>query len=607
MIPTGPPAFVGRHRWRVGANEVARCGSAICRSCAALAQTVGMSNEQRVARTKRCPDPSPAVVKQLFGTAAQCGQPTCNETLYRIENDRPALNCRIAHIRASSPNGPRSDPLMRCDEVNAFDNLLLLCQFHASLIDDSWEDFPVDMLADWKRQQVAHASVLGIARQPTDSEVAELIIESRSSDTVMRSASVDLARATRRLRSAAERTRDEPRRIEAEQSAAERQLQRGTFAFNSETGERLQAQLSRNEQLLFAARISESLAASRASVETVADSVLAEAAGLAAALGAAGSGAYAWVERSVRDVVERSGEWNDALTGALEQLDAAVSALIDTAAGRATHVPPPPAPVPPEEPSPVSRFFERCEEVHERAARHGRVDHLPFDEALRVELLDVAPDCAAVPTVMSLVPFDSRTNASLAAAVMKNCDDEQFAHAVQTAADLHPEAAAAHHLLQLRFLAAEHEWAERHALVQIACNDLSAEILQRLDSREYWERNVEHGSFLLRFAEMMTDAEEVSSALVHVVARGTALESVLIALAETVETHDSTTGEFLEIKRRYRGPDGPGGDSLPSCVPVDEFCASIRRRWPAPDVAGSEAERLAGDFLSARCSQTPTP
>lgn len=586
-------------------GKVALCGADVRLRCTEVTQTMEMSNAERVARTRRCSDPSPAVVKQLFGTAVQCGQPTCNETLYRIENGRPALNCRIAHIRASSPNGPRADPYMSCDEVNAFDNLLLLCLFHAALIDDSWEDFSADMLADWKRQQVAQASILGAARQPTDSEVAELIVESRPADVVTRSASVDVARASRSLRSAAERTRDEPQRILAEQRAAERQLQRGSFAFDSETGERLQMQLSRNEQRQFSVRISEALAASRPSVEAAADSVLAEAAGLAAALGADGSDARAWVERSVAEVVQRSGEWNDELDGALDQLDASVSALIDTAAGRTTHVPPPPAPSPPEEPSPVSRFFERCEGVHESAARHDRVDHLPFDEALWLQLLDLATDCASVPTVMSLLPFDSRTNASLAAAVLKNCDDEQFAHAVQVAADLNPEAAAAHHLLQLRFLADEREWAERQALVQVACDDLSATILRRLDSHEYWERNAEHGSFLLRFAEMMAGAEAVSSALVHVVAQGALLEAVLIALSETIETHDSTTGELLEIKRRYRAPDGPAGDNLPSCVPVDEICASIRGRWPEnPGAGGPEAERLAADFLAARCSQS---
>lgn len=106
-----------------------------------------MPANERVTRTTRCPDPSATVVKQLFGTAVKCGRPTCSEFLYRMENGRHALNCRVAHIRASAPNGPRADPLMTCAEVNAFDNLLLLCPYDAALVDDHWEDYPVEVLA----------------------------------------------------------------------------------------------------------------------------------------------------------------------------------------------------------------------------------------------------------------------------------------------------------------------------------------------------------------------------------------------------------------------------------------------------------------------------
>lgn len=561
-----------------------------------------MPDQQREARTARCPDPTATVAKQLFGTAAKCGRPTCNEILYRMENGRPALNCRIAHIRASAPNGPRADPLMTCSEVNAFDNLLLLCPYDASLVDDRWEDFPVETLAAWKRQQIDQATLLGVARPPTDDEISQLIVESRQHDSVTRSASVDLARSVRRLRSEAERTRTEPQRILRERQQAERQLNRGFFGFDAETGERSQVRLSRDEERRFAARIADALSGSRGPVEAAADSVLADASGLAAAAGPAASDARSWVERSVVEVVRLAGEWNDELDGALDHLDAAASALTNTAAGRTTHVPPPPEPPAPSQPSPLDLFFGRCREIHERAARHHRVDHLPFDAELHANVLGVAADCAGVPAVLSLIEFGSDHNAALAAAILKNADDAQFARAVDEAAALRPEAAAAQHLRHLHFLTSERGWSQRLGLVQTALDRLSAKIMEGIVSHEFWERNVEHGSFILRCAEATIGADNVAAALRRALTDPTLLDPILAALSETIEERDSSTMELSGIRRRYSEPGRPF-EGLPQFIPDDAVCAAIEQRWPdGPRPRGPEIERLAAEFRVHRCS-----
>lgn len=562
-----------------------------------------MADEQRTARTIRCPDPSAAVVKQLFGTAMKCGRPTCKEALYRIESDQPALNCRMAHIRASSPKGPRSDPLMTCTEVNAFENLLLLCPFDASLIDDRWEDFPVDLLADWKRQQIDQASLLGTARPPTNDEISQLIVDSRQHGTVVHVVSVDLAKSARRLRSQAERTRKEPQLILLEQQQAERQLNQGFIGFNTETGERTKMQLSRSERRWFTARIADALRETSGPVEVAADSVLADSAGVAVSVGKAAADARSWVERSVAEVVELAGEWNDQLDGSLDRLDEAVTALIDAAAGRTAQVPPPPeSPLPPQ-PSPWVLFIERCREIHESAARHESVDHLPFDAELRAQLLDLAPDCAAMPTVVSLMPLGSGRNAALAAATLKNANDEQFAQALDAAAALQPEAAAAQHLLQLHFLASERDWSKRLGLVQAKRDGLSTTIIKRSASSEFWVRNAEHGSFILQFAVVVLGVEEVTGALRRALADVALLEPILIALSETAENRDSTTFEFLNISRSYGKPGVPSGDLLPSFVPIDGVCAAIAQRWPTgPNASRTEVERLAAEFTVHRCS-----
>lgn len=562
-----------------------------------------MSGDQRVARARRCSDPSPTVSKQLFGTAVKCARPTCNELLYRLENGQPALNCRIAHIRASAPNGPRADPLMTCAEVNAFDNLLLLCLYDAALIDDSWEEYPTEMLFEWKRQQVEQAALLGVAREPTDDEITQLIIESRQLDPLARSASIDLARAVRRLRSAAERTRVEPERILQERQQAISQLNREFLAIDSETGERLQASLSRQEERRYRSRIDEALSHTSVAVEAAAETVLAEAAGVAAATGSACADARAWVERSVGDVVRAASEWSDDLGSALAELDAAAAGLSEVAAGRTVAVPPAPSPAEPEEPSALEVFFGRCREVHERAVRHARVDHLPFDAALHAEVLSLAGDSASVPAVLSLLEFGSDHNASLAAAILKNADDQQFEHALGAAAALQPETAAAHHLRHLHLLADERCWPERLALVQNALRTLGTTIIKACSTQSFWERNIEHGSLVLRAAEVTHGAEMVAATIREALTDPDLVEPILVALSETVEEHDSSTMEFVGIKRRYSEPRGPF-EGLPSFIPFDAVCAAIAQRWPTgPSTRGSEPELLATEFLQHRCAE----
>lgn len=540
------------------------------------------------------------MVKQLFGTAVKCGRPTCNEFLYRMENDMPALNCRIAHIRASAPKGPRANPLMTCGQVNAFDNLILLCPFDASLVDDRCEDFPVDLLADWKRQQVGQSAVLGAARPPTDDEISQLILDSRGHDTVARSASVDLARSVRRLRSASERTRTEPQQILRERDQAERQLNQGFSAFDPDTGERLRAQLSRDQERRFAARILEALARSRKPVEDAADSVLADAAGVSAAAGPRANDACAWVERSVAEVVRLACELNGELGLVLDELDDATTGLTDAAAGLATSVPTPLTPPAPPEPSTLELLVQRCREIHESAGPHTRVQHLGFDAVLHAQVLDIAPDCAGLPSVPSFMPFGIASNAWLAAAVLRNADDAQFDRAVNQAAALFPEAAAAHHLLQLHFLAGEQGWSERLEIVQVASADLSRRIIDGIGIHDFWERNVEQGSFVLRCAEATLGAEVITAALRQALADRTLLDPILVALSETVENVDSTM-EDLEIARRYSKPFGPI-ERLPQFVPDDAVCAAIEERWPAgPSVRSPGVERLAAEFRTHRC------
>ena len=87
--------------------------------------------------------PTPATIKQLYGTAFRCAEPSCTKPLYRLNNDTGEwiLNSRVAHIRARSEGGPRWDPQMSEEDNRSDDNLVPLCEEHAFEIDATPEHF----------------------------------------------------------------------------------------------------------------------------------------------------------------------------------------------------------------------------------------------------------------------------------------------------------------------------------------------------------------------------------------------------------------------------------------------------------------------------------
>jgi len=54
------------------------------------------------------------------------------------------------HIISGAPNGPRHDPNLAQDGIDALDNLILLCRVHHKLVDDQSETFTADTLCQLK-------------------------------------------------------------------------------------------------------------------------------------------------------------------------------------------------------------------------------------------------------------------------------------------------------------------------------------------------------------------------------------------------------------------------------------------------------------------------
>lgn len=65
---------------------------------------------------------------------------------------------RICHIEAALPNGKRFNEAMSNEERRAYDNLLLLCGDHHTIIDDDEQSYPVAQLKRMKQQHEARQS-----------------------------------------------------------------------------------------------------------------------------------------------------------------------------------------------------------------------------------------------------------------------------------------------------------------------------------------------------------------------------------------------------------------------------------------------------------------
>ena len=96
----------------------------------------------------------PKVVTQLWVRAGgRCQFRGCNQALWRDDlTQREINNAYIAHIVADSPDGPRGDVELSPKLAKDFSNLMLLCPTHHNQIDRYVEEYPVELLLQYKHE-----------------------------------------------------------------------------------------------------------------------------------------------------------------------------------------------------------------------------------------------------------------------------------------------------------------------------------------------------------------------------------------------------------------------------------------------------------------------
>jgi hypothetical protein len=99
--------------------------------------------------------PSLPTIKQLFAHSGnRCAFPQCTEALLRGST----VVGKICHIKAAKPKGPRYDPQQSATERHSYDNLILLCGTHHTVIDDDEKTYPAARIIKMKADHEARAT-----------------------------------------------------------------------------------------------------------------------------------------------------------------------------------------------------------------------------------------------------------------------------------------------------------------------------------------------------------------------------------------------------------------------------------------------------------------
>ncbi|MGF9760891.1 HNH endonuclease signature motif containing protein [Microvirga sp. 0TCS3.31] len=171
-------------------------------------------------------------IKTLFAEASCCAYPGCREPLIFRDRGTVTAVADIAHIRSSTPAGPRFDANFPSDTDDP-DNLLLLCGKHHRPVDRHEAAYPVSEMLEWKRAQRAEAGT------GTELSQADLRNYARLSEEERR-ALAEIARLAQRVRAACTRVAGGYGAIrdEREQAISARIRQVGEYGEN-EHGQRV--------------------------------------------------------------------------------------------------------------------------------------------------------------------------------------------------------------------------------------------------------------------------------------------------------------------------------------------------------------------------------
>ena len=89
--------------------------------------------------------------KQLWAASGnECAHPDCDNEV--LDLNLNIVIGHVSHIRARRSGGPRYDPEMDDGERDEYSNLIILCPTHHEIVDKAPEEYPPEVLEQWKRE-----------------------------------------------------------------------------------------------------------------------------------------------------------------------------------------------------------------------------------------------------------------------------------------------------------------------------------------------------------------------------------------------------------------------------------------------------------------------
>jgi hypothetical protein len=552
--------------------------------------------------------PTAATIKQLYGTAFRCAEPSCTKPLYRLNNDTGEwiLNSRVAHIHARSEGGPRWDPDMSEEANRSADNLLPLCEEHAFEIDATPEHFTADLLRGWKKTQLAEALEVGKPWLLSDAEAAEVVTESFDPHRIgMATAGATTVLAVARyvglLIETGHLQRRVPRDTARAWNAMREQVNRSRPVFDM-NGERLRVEPSLADTEPHRIALEAALQEAVSTLEPIAAHLVAELHAVSAADQRL-SRWCEWVEWAVRGVMAAAGRWpgrpptndDDVWPDAVAELRRASQAL--TARWRREDAPEPPQLSLPAEPaeSDQQRAAREHHELLEAARPWARVTHRPYDAELCGRLIEATAAVAALPDIPSLLTTGVDTTGRLAAKVARNADDEIFRQLIARAATQQPLVAAAALLSGLMATAKDAGRPELEAEAVASATHLLA--AQSWQNPRIWTDNRPHMRKLLGWTAAVTSDSDVRMTLTTAINQDPQLlPAVLLGMAQWIEHYDAPAfDQTVDVTFQI--------ETLPPWFPAETFAATIRRNLPHVEPADEDGSARYNDDVDRLASQ----
>jgi hypothetical protein len=117
-------------------------------------------------------NPRLKTIKRLFAVSGNCCYfPNCNTPL--VDEERGIITGEICHIKGKKPLSPRYDSNQSDEERHGFDNLLLMCPIHHTVIDDDTASYSHSRLIEIKS---GHEKIHADGKEPSDDVAKQFIL-----------------------------------------------------------------------------------------------------------------------------------------------------------------------------------------------------------------------------------------------------------------------------------------------------------------------------------------------------------------------------------------------------------------------------------------------